>query len=275
MTAPKQPDGGWDPSAGGDSAGTTGSARTTLWDLNGLNEKVPIIVDYGSSMTAASRSRLDPYDRDLAERSATPAVPGLPADLVKRPIQLYATDPKAYLDFQRALFAGGFYGSSSPTSIPWGSDPTGATYDAWKRVLTAAQQAQASGLNVTPEQVLAQGVAQHKAATAAGPKNPLVIQQTDPAVLRGLVQRAAQSSLHRNLSDAEVASFVRAFHEEEAAYSKRRFAAQEDQTGGTHTLVAPDASAQAEEFVQGGHSAEASNEREADLIGVLQQMLGG
>jgi hypothetical protein len=282
--APK-PDGGqgtgWDPSQGGTTPGTgagSSSARTSLWDLNGLNEKVPIIIQYGERDAARRVPRqLDPYDREGAIAQRSSPTPGMPADLVKRPILLYGQDPKAYLAFQQALYAGGFYGSASPNSIPWGSDPTGSTYDAWKRVLAATQQAQSAGINLTPEQVLQQGVEQHTAAQKGMPvpKNPLIIQQSDPATLAGIVQQAAQDALGRNLSDGEVQSFVKSFQQQEAAYSKRRYNATEDQSGGTHTLVAPDPEAQAERFVEKGHGGEADSEDAADYIGVLYNLLGG
>lgn len=265
---PPNPDGGagWDPSQGGGAASSTSSAAHSLWDLSGLNDKAPITVLFGAGHLPRN---LPEEDRQAAQNP----VLGLPADLVKRPITLFGSDPKAYLAFQQALFAGGFYGAASAKSIPWGSDPAGATYDAWKRVLSAAQQAQAAGIRLTPDEVLARGAQ----AGTSGPqaKAPMVIQTTDPALLAGLVQRAAQDALGRNLSKAEVDSFVQSFHNQERAYSQKRYQAEQNTTGASFELSSPDASAQAQQFVEQGHPAEAANNMEADYIGVLQRMLRG
>lgn len=276
MPPTPQPDGGWDPSQSGGSSTTT--AATTLWDLGGLDKSKPITIGYGSKTEAkrVAGSSLDPYDRETAQSTATSPSLGLPADLVKQPITLYSTDAKAYLAFQQALYAGGFYGSMSTQSIPWGSDPTGATFDAWKRVLIAAQQAQSAGLSITPQQVLERGIQQRKdAGTGAVPKAPLVIQTTDPATLTGLVQRAAQDALGRNLSKEEVGKFIASFHSQEQAFSRKKYAAEQDTTGKTFEFTSPDPTAQATEFVEGGHPTEAGGNKLADYVGVLQQLIGG
>jgi len=259
----------------GDSSGSS-SPRTGLWDLSGLDEKNPIIVRGATGMSAQSRSHLGIGDQATAEKSAAPPITGSAADLVKYPITLYGSDPKQYLQLQQALYAAGFYGSTPASSIPWGSDPQGTTYDAYKKVLIATQQAQAAGFNITPTEMLSDAVARHKAATAGAqvPKPGLVIQQSDPAVLRGLVQQAAQEALGHNLSKDEVNGFVESFHRQEAAYSQKAYAAQQNSTGATFQLTQPDASAQAKEFVEGGHPTEAGGNRLADYVGVIQSLLG-
>jgi hypothetical protein len=228
-------------------------------------------------MSAQARSHLGIGDQITAEQSASPPITGSAADLVKYPITLYGSDPKAYLQLQQALYAAGFYGSTPASSIPWGSDPQGTTYDAYKKVLIATQQAQAVGLDITPSEMLSDAVKRHQAATAGAtvPKPGLVIQQSDPAVLRGLVQQAAQEALGRNLSADEVNSFVESFHRQEAAYSKKSYEAQQNTTGSTFTLTQPDANAQAKEFVEGGHPQEAGGQDLAGYIGVLQSLLNG
>jgi hypothetical protein len=230
----------------------------------------------------ASR-QLDPYDREEQQGDFNAAAaPGFrtPAQLVQYPIKLYASNPGEYLQLQQALFAAGFYGSTSATSIPWGSDPQGTTYDAWKKVLIAAQQAQQAGYDITPTDLLNDAVKRHQAAQKGipVPKNPLIIQQTDPAVLRGVAQTAAQAALGRNLSADEVNSFVEEYHKQEAAIAKQNYTAQNDQTGGTHTienLTEGSAQAMAEEEIQKNHPAEAGGQQLAGYIGVLQQMLSG
>ncbi len=231
-------------------------------------------------MSAGSRRRLGIGDQATAEQSATPPVTGSAGDLVKYPITLYASDPKGYLQLQQALYAAGFYGATPASSIPWGSDPQGTTFDAYKKVLIAAQQAQAAGYNITPTDLLTDAVKRHQAAQAGIPaaKNPLIIQYSDPAVLRGIVQTAAQEALGRNLSADEVDSFIQSYHRQEAAFAKKNYEAQQDTTGGTHSfngLSEGSAEAQAKEFVQGGHPQEAGGQDLASYVGVLQQLLNG
>jgi hypothetical protein len=273
----------------GSSSSTTTSPRTGLWDLGGLDPDTPIIIQRGTGMSAGDRRHLGIGDQITAEQSATPPVAALPrpitdkdpagilGDLVKRPITLFASDPKGYLQFQQALFAAGFYGATPASSIPWGSDPQGTTYDAWKKVLIAAQQAQSAGLQVTPDELLLDAAKRHQAATAGAsvPKPGLVIQYSDPAVLRGLVQQAAQASLGRNLSAAQVNTFVNEFHAQEAAYSKKLYSAQQDTSGQQFELTQPNPSAQAQEFVDQGNPSEEGGQLLASYVGRLQAMLNG
>jgi hypothetical protein len=257
----------------GDSSSS--SPRTGLWDLSGLDPKSPIFARVGGRFSGTSH--LEGADRAIAEKSAVTPITGSVADAVKYPIDQYTKDPAGYLKLQQAMFAAGFYGSTPASSIPWGSDPQGSTYDAWKKVLIATQQANAVGLDITPTDLLDDAVKRHQAATAGAqiPKPGLVIQQSDPAALRGLVQQAAQEALGRNLSTEEVNSFVDSFHRQEAAYSKKAYAAQQDNTGSTFQLTQPDANAQAKEFVEGGHPQEAGGQDLASYVGVLQQLLNG
>jgi hypothetical protein len=271
MPPPPQPDGGFNIPQKDTSSGAYG--QNSLWDLSGLSTD-PIITQAASHFNGINR--LDPGDRAIAERS-TAEQNGLPSDLVKYPIDLYAKDPKAYLALQQQLYQGGFYGSTPASSIPWGTDPAGSTYDAYKKVLIAAQQAQAIGHSLTPDQVLAQAIQQHQAAAAAGPsgKPGMVVQYSDPAVLRGLVQQAAQASLGRNLSTEQVNAFVNEFHAQEAAFSKKNYAAQLDQTGKEFDLTQPNAAAQAQEFVDQSNPKEEGGQLLASYVGRLQQMLSG
>lgn len=267
-------DGQWDPAQGGapGTGSTTTSAQKSLWDLNGLNPDTPIIVSYGSK----TPKNLDPYDTQIADASRA-AQPGKAGDLVKRPITLYGSDPKAYLALQQALFAGGFYGSTPVGSIPWGTDPQGATYDAWKKVLVAAQQAQDSGINVTPDQILQQGIKEHTAAKAAEPvpKNPLAIQLTDPSQIASSAQSAAQAVLGRNLSDEEVMHFISEYHAAETTYSKQAYETNNDQTGGTHVLTQPSLSGTIDTELHQKHGTEIAGNNLSDYVRALEQMVGG
>jgi hypothetical protein len=286
MPPPPKPDGGFViPAPGGDGS----SAQDSLWDLGGLQTTDPktgqpslIMTGLPTRPRGASR-QLDPYDRENQQSQFNAeAAPVLrtPLELVQYPIKLYASNPAEYLQLQQALFAAGFYGSTPASSIPWGSDPQGTTYDAWKKVVIASQQAQQAGYNITPTDLLNDAVARHKAAQKgiAVPKAPLIIQQTDPAVLRGVAQTAAQAALGRNLSASEVNSFVEEYHKQEAAISKQNYEAQQDQTGGTHTitnLTEGSAQAMAEEEVKKNHPVEYQGQQLAGYIGVLQQLING
>lgn len=246
------------------------SAQKSLWDLNGLDNTKEITYQYQPAL-GVNNPRAANIPEGDQEKSLKPEV------LMRRPIEYYYKDPAKYLEFQQRLFAGGFYGATPASSIPWGSDPQGTTLDAWKKVLIAAQQAQTAGYNLTPDQVLQQGIEQHTAAVKNAPvsKPALIVQYSDPAVLTGLVQQAAQASLGRNLSKDEVNRFVQEFHAQEAAYSKKNYQAQLDQTGKTFNLTQPNPQAQAEQFVEQGHPQEAGGQLLAGYVAQLQSMLNG
>ena len=128
---------------------------------------------------------------------------------------------------------------------------------------------------MTPDEIIDQAITEHQAAQATAPKPGMAIQTTDPAVLRGLVQQAAQASLGRNLSADQVNRFVEEFHAQEQAYSKQAYAAQTDQSGKSFNLTQPNATAQAQEFVDQGNPTEEGGQLLASYVGRLQQMLSG
>ena len=256
------------------------SAQKSLWDLSGLDTSPGKVITYQYEPHLGPNN---PRAANIPGEVDNPKNPGdqtqsvAPQVLMRRPIEYYYKDPAKYLDFQQRLFAGGFYGATPASSIPWGTDPQGATLDAWKKVLIAAQQAQSSGYNITPDQILQQGIEQHQAAIKNAPvsKPGMIVQYSDPAALTGIVQQAAQASLHRNLSPDEINRFIQEFHAQEAAYSKKNYQAQLDTTGKEFDLTQPNAQAQAEQFVQQGHPAEAGGELLASYMAQLQSMLNG
>jgi hypothetical protein len=257
--------------ANGVANGTDIYGQRGLWDLSGLNNN-PIINQHGLGADNPRGANVPAGDQKKYGHTVDYS---LPEDAVKLPISLYSTDPKKYLQLQQRLFQGGFYGATSASSIPWGSDPTGSTYDAYKKALVAAQQAQYIGNPMTPDEIIDQAITEHQAAQATAPKPGMAIQTTDPAVLRGLVQQAAQASLGRNLSADQVNRFVEEFHAQEQAYSKQAYAAQTDQSGKSFNLTQPNATAQAQEFVDQGNPTEEGGQLLASYVGRLQQMLNG
>lgn len=255
-------------------SGGAAIGQNSLWDLGGLSSD-PIIDTQGISGDNPRLANLPAADVKNRKELQTRFHATLPQDAVALPIKLYSTDPKKYLELQQRLFQGGFYGATPASSIPWGTDPAGLTYDAYKRALAAAQQAASIGHPMTPDEIIDQGIKDHQAAKAAGPQSGQVIQLTDPAALRGVVQLAAQAALNRNLSKDEVDRFVQEFQAQQIAYGKQLNAAQADQTGKTVTLTQPDPTAQAKEFVEQGHPAEQGGELLASYADKLISMLNG
>lgn len=81
--------------------------------------------------------------------------------------------------------------------------------------------------------------------------------------------------LGRNLGDEEITHFVSEFRAAEQAFARRQYAAQTDTTGGTYELTRPSLGGQAQEFVEGGHPAEAGGNRMADYVAAIEQLVGG
>lgn len=269
---PTPDDGGFHPEnhTAGDS--TTGSAQASLFDTGSLDTSKPIVIDYGSHPSRALAKHLPTEDRT---RDPT-IVPGIDfQSLLTRPVTYFAKDKAAFLDLQRRLFLGGYYGAASEASIPWGSF-TSATQQAWLHLLEATQMAQVAGQDMTPDNVLDAAVTARQANAPAGaPPSPLLIQHEDPKAIAAALQQAAQSTLGRDLSDAEVEHFISEYKAAEDAYGRQRQTAQDATTGQRVDLTAPDLSGEASAFVKAGHSAEAGQQQGADYISALEQMIGG
>lgn len=262
-------DGGWDPAKDAPTTASSGSASKGIWDLGDLDPKTPITIDYGNPYSRMPK-QLPAEDRDQASRA--PSI-GLPADLLKQPIRLFAQNKDGYLILQHALFDGGFYGTASSTSIAFGAG-IDATLTAWRRALTATAQAQSAGLNLTPEDVIRQAAEDRRKAAGKAPTGPLIVEHEDPHALAGMLQQAAQAALGHDLSDQEVEHFISEYKSAEDAYYKQRLVAS-NATAGRVDLTRPDPSAQAKSFVQGEHGTEAAGDNLANYVGALEGMLKG
>jgi hypothetical protein len=168
------------------------TAKTDIWNLPSDLDGKSITTKYGSRVSPGLARHLEPGDVAQQESSQTeqlgiqkdpnnPNGPGIPTGPYALPINMYSTNPKGYLDLQRALFAAGYFGSKSQTSINWGSD-TAATMEAWTNLLRDTIQQQSLGHNVTWQDVLTSS-ATNAASAAKGStlSKPIVNQYTDPA----------------------------------------------------------------------------------------------
>lgn len=270
MGDPWPPTGG--PAAGsGGTTTTSGSAQTSIFDIpTGLKPDSQITTDYGRTRRDLP-GRLDQYDRQIAEKSLRPPVVGRLEDALKEPITAFAKDPKKYLNLQRALFAAGFFGDTPEKSIQWGAGVE-QTMAAWRRVIIATAQAQAAGQSLTPVDVMNRALEGRKASAGPGGAS-LVRQHEDPKAVAGILQRAAQASLGRNLSTAEVEHFISEYRSAEDAYYTQGEKA--DVTPGIHNLTKPDLEAQADAFVQGGHGTEMAGESMGAYADALLRMVEG
>jgi len=275
MPPPRTPDGLPDLDAAAAGATDTSTAKTDIWDLGDLAKRV-LVVSRGSKGrgTGTASNKLDPYDREYAESGSGPSSASA-ADLIKQPISLYSSDPAAYLALQRALYAGGFFGSTDAKNIPWGQY-TDATLAAWRRVLTATAQAQDAGQSLTPEDILRRGVEGYQAVGEEPKKKPaLVIDYTDPEAVASTLQQAAQNSLGRNLSDDEIKHFVSEFRAAESAYQTKVYNAQTSEKSGVRVEAdRPSLEAQAQQEVKEGRGTEIAANDMADYVRVIEQLLG-
>lgn len=263
---PKQPDGGFViPNKG--AASGSGSARKSIWDLAELENVTAIMVERGRSRQDLPR-QLDPYDR---EQAITPPTLSKPEDQLKLPVKYFSKDPKAYREFQRGLFEAGYYGSKSWESIAGAA--LDETLTAWGKVLVATAQAQATGEPLTPADIIQRAIEGRRSALKDKPAEPVIRQHEDPHAVAGIIQQAAQASLGRNLSQAEVEHFVSEYRAAEDAYY--RTAEHAAVTPGVSDLTKPDLQSRAEDFVTAGHGTEAAANDMSDYVGALENLLGG
>lgn len=272
-------DGGWpgvggtgteDTSSGAAPAApsTTSSAQTDLFDTGNLNTSVPITIDYGANPSPDLAKHLPTEDR------YRPPSSGNVNDLLKRPITLFSQNKDAYVSLQQMLFQGGWFGAASKESIRFGAS-IAATQQAWLHLLEATQMAQTAGQDVTPDNILDQSVTEaNKNQIGQGP-SPLLIQHEDPKAIAAALQQAAQSTLGRDLSDAEVEHFISEYKAAEDAYGRQRQTANDATSGQRVDLTAPDLAGEAKQFVNEGHAGEADQQQGADYVGALEQMIGG
>lgn len=277
---PLPSDGGFHPeNAAATGSSTTGTAQSSLFDSGTLDTSKPIVIDYGAHPSRALARHLPAEDRSRDPFPVPAFDPNNPSatafqSLLSRPVTFFTQDKAAFLDLQRQLFIGGYYGATSESSIPWGSF-TSATQQAWLHLLEATQMAQTSGAHLTPDDVLAQAVAARTANQGKAPASPLLIQHEDPKAIAGALQQAAQATLGRDLSDAEVEHFISEYKAAEDAYGRQRQSATDATAGQRVDLTAPNLTGEATAFVKDQHGAEAGAQNAADYVGALRQMIGG
>lgn len=114
---------------------------------------------------------------------------------------------------------------------------------------------------------------------------------TDPDALASTVQASAQASIGRNLTDDEIRSFIGVFQREESAYNQAKYQAEATKQGVHLTdsghiystnnpvnnqadVTAPDATAEAEQFVQQRMGQEAAGQSAAGYVNVLSSLIG-
>lgn len=260
---------------------TTVSGSTDIYGLGDLAQQEIILRDAYIHSAAVGRGKSAAWQRSFAQANDQPeygqnrAVPGTVQDSYIAFIRMSQDPSKAqeYFGWQQKLFAAGFYGSAKPSDVAWHTWDL-ATGAALKAAFSAAVQVSASGAPITFDEYLT-GLAGAKQASAAGaPTGPLVIQHEDPTAVAGMLQQAAQASLGRDLSDAEIEHFLSEFASAETAYYKQGNEAQ-NATGGQFSMTKPDLAGRAEAYVQGEHGTEAAGNNMADYVKALESMLGG
>jgi hypothetical protein len=278
------PDGGvpapYDPNAAAAASSSSSSGPADIWGLGtkadsriflGVNQPP---LDGRRDAPAIFRANEVPMPKPPPggygpqTRSALEAMQELP--------KLYAANRAGYIALQQRLYQSGFYGSASPQAIGVGSynEQTVAAYRA--AVLAAAQLAD-SGTPVTFDELLDQ-----KDPAAAGRAQKqvqpgFIAQYSDPQTVAAIAQQSAQAALGRNLSTAEVKTFVAEFHQAEQRWNSNQKTAAQTAAGGkdTATTPAPSASAAADQFVQqGGRGTEATGNRLADYAGIIESLVG-
>jgi hypothetical protein len=298
----------YDPNAAADAAGAGDSSSSSgpadLWGL-GPKAKSPVFTGIttpqwptgpgagaspGSPAAAREQTEADQHPglngaptagsaaaaRAQTESDLNPA--GQPKfrsalEMMQQLPRLFASNPAGYRALQQRLYMAGYYGATPPRM--WGAyDPD--TISAYRSAVLAATQFADSETPVSFDEMLAQNAASGGPAQAA--KRGFIAQYSDPAAVAGIAQRAAQSSLHRNLTAQEVRAFVNEFHAAEKSWNSNQKTAEVTSAGGQDatTTQAPSAEAAAEAYVQrGAEGAEAGGERLGSYVQVLQQLVGG
>lgn len=258
--------------------------RITLYSVR--NRQQPRISDR-SGIPASQRRILD--QANASDPPVTTAGTMSVSEAMKFFIAM-AYDPKRVGQFralQVALYRGGMYGSKKPEDVlsgTWDTDTADALSKAIRGYLQVADQDDGAGVPISFDEYVTNVSkgrdAAGKAAQEATPKKPLVYDLDDPAEIAGQVQQAAQSSLGRNLSDAEVQHFVSEFMAQQRAYQKKLYDVEQGFTsgavsGGTFEVNQPDLEGQAEQYVKTGREDEIGGNQLADYVGAIQQLLGG
>jgi hypothetical protein len=190
-------------------------------------------------------------------------------DYINYLISLQTSNPTLYKQYQKELYQAGYYGNSKPAYGTY----TGMDGRAFSNFIQdyGAKNGSliANNLNeITPEQYLAQTIKLGGGALNAGPaKQPLTINYTDPAALKEVLQSAAQKNLGRDLSPKELAGFISEFHGKEAAAAKANY-------NNASSATQPEATGEAQSFIDQGFTMEEGQRRGATFVDSLNQMLG-
>lgn len=273
MTAPYDPT-----KAAAGSSSDAGPAD--IWGL-GKNAKSPVFLGTVEAPFGGARNA-----PQIARANEVP-MPKVPAggygpkfttalEAMQQLPKLYASNRAGYIALQQKLYQAGFYGSTDPKAIGVGAY-NAQTVNAYRSAVLAASQLADSKTPVTFDELLGQ---KNPAAGGGPPKvQPgFIAQYSDPQTVAAIAQQAAQTTLGRNLSTAEVQAYVREFHAAEQRWNANQKAAQTTAATGTDASAstAPSAQASAEQFVQQGtRGTEATGNRLDDYYNSLRNLVGG
>lgn len=268
------------------AASSSGSGATDIWGLGArYNDPVfwgvlgtgqsslgggPAVAPTAGSPAAAqlANNPTGPYSpQSNVYKTATQAMAQLPV--------LYASDAQGYLGMQQRLYKAGFYGTSAANTIAWGAYDT-ATIDAYRRAVLAAAQLSASGAPVTFSELLDQNARNVAANLAGAPPQPRTYTLTDPALVAGTAQKAAQDTLGRNLSAEEVQTFVQSYANEERTRQQAAYDAQVK--GGTvvgQDITQQALGAEATRYAKTTHPTEYHAQQLAGYVAALEGLVGG
>lgn len=229
------------------TSSTLPDGTTDWWNLGALYDK-PVLM--------GTQSKVTEYDHgphgQLVPLHDTAPVTKKTQDLMKQIMQMAGSGSPDYQSIQGLLYDAGFYGDAARKSVHWGMWNS-QTADAVKAALNSYEQlSQGAGVPLTWSDFLKQQAASGRSNQAQGgvgggtTGTPSQVQLTDPATLTGYAQQAAQAALGRNLSPDQVQAFVSSFQSQQ----------QSAQSSTAASVTAPDASAQAMQFVQHGNESE-------------------
>lgn len=172
-------------------------------------------------------------------------------------------------DYQRRLYAAGFYGSAKPEDVAWGSFDQG-TETAVRNALIKTYQIGEAGAPVSFDEYIDKTAADR--AKGQGQQAATPHQLTNPRVIASVLQQTAQNVLGRNLSKDEVEHFVSDYTATEEEYFK---AADSANAGGNPLIYQPPSvDIAAQDTISEQYGAEAGGNRASDYLGVLQNLLG-
>jgi len=268
----------YDPTAGAGSS--TAGQPLSIWGLTEDQAKAPVFagtvsapfgsLPAGQQRQLAGEEGLRPPEQGYGPQfvTATQAMEQLP--------KLWNADRAGYVALQQKLYAGGFYGQTSPQSVGVGAYNE-QTVAAYRRAVLAAVQHAGSQTPVTFDEILDQNAKTGRIGQKPPPPG-FVAEYSDPQTVAALAQRAAQTAWGRNMPTAQVAQFVAEYHRAEQAWNAEQKAAAQAAAGGTDVAATarPSAEAAAEQFThRGAGGTEAAGNSLADYVNVLRSMVGG